>query len=756
MPRSSSVSPSVALTTADKLIDGRVVESTKMAYASSIKRIKRYYTVELGRDLTVPVLAEDIKGFFTWLLDVHFKDKPPPALPTIRAYKSALVDLYRQHKMKVDDSLDHELEAMLSGYKKQVASLKLDGKMPVFEGKYHLTFDGYRILSSGLLTSSPFGQGLFGWAFLVLQWNLIARCATVSSIMMEHVNWEGDALLITTPKQKADQEGTNTYARHLYANPIEPAICPVLALAVLIFTRIIKHDHTHRPAQPSAALSLSAPSSSVDAVADAPLPNFRVFDGTRNEARFSAALGRAILSLPPADRSRLGGERSQLGTHSIRKGASTYCACMVNGPSPVQIYLRAGWSLGVQDRYLFAGSGGDQLTGRVLAGLPFNNTSFTSLPPHFDAEGIRLIRWHAILPIYSQFPDTFKRAVPYLLASICYHETWLRSTLSSYHPLFATYLFSSGDIELLRSHLHGGRSSCTATGMSATGIPPHLILSHEMTDVAKQTALAKEEILNMYSGLPAEVVAELMKKFVINGAVPVTLADITTLLNQVVSQMRSEIRDVIPTAIAASPPAAVSLLDGGSNDARFLVWTWKGAMHPVPEDWCVPSTDMKATWNLWHFGHVQDKIRPLRHLKKIDLQTDNDIALWSKTKGVVAEIVELIVQAGEVRSAADVKGMLAEQSSAAFDRAIVQLMEKVREGSTRQRGRWMEMSVPTLYNRIKPLRDVRRTAKKAATQAVAKRKREERAAVGGRRLRQCRLVLQAVSSGVVAEAGGVV
>ena len=263
----------------------------------------------------------------------------------------------------------------------------------------------------------------------------------------------------------------------------------------------------------------------------------------------------------------------------------------------------------------------------------------------------------------------------------------------------------------------------------------------------------------MYSGLPAEVVAELMKKFVINGAVPVTLADIPTLLNQVVSQMRSEIRDVIPSAIAASPPAAVSILDGDSNDARFLVWTWKEAMHPVPEDWRFPSTDMKATWNLWYFGHVQDRIRPLRHLKKLDLQTDNDIALWSKTKGVVAEIVELIVRAGEVRSAADVKGMSAEQSSAEFDRAIGQLMEKVREGSTRQRGRWMEMSVPTLYNRIKPLRDVRRSEKKAATQAVAKRKREERAAVGGRRLRQRRLVRPAavaVSSGVVAEAEGVV
>src|ERR1700716_1677630 len=97
----------------------------------------------------------------------------------------------------------------------------------------------------------------------------------------------------------------------------------------------------------------------------------------------------------------LGGEKKQLDTHSVRKGAASYCAGMMNGPSTVQVFLRAGWSLGnVQDRYLFAGAGGDQLTGRVLSGLPFNDSSFASLPPHFDQEGIRSIAWNSILPLY--------------------------------------------------------------------------------------------------------------------------------------------------------------------------------------------------------------------------------------------------------------------------------------------------------------------------------------------------------------------
>ena len=66
-------------------------------------------------------------------------------------------------------------------------------------------------------------------------------------------------------------------------------------------------------------------------------------------------LGRIIAAVPDAELTRLGAEKKQLGTHSVRKGAASYCAGMMNGPSTVQVFLRAGWSLGnVQDRYLFA------------------------------------------------------------------------------------------------------------------------------------------------------------------------------------------------------------------------------------------------------------------------------------------------------------------------------------------------------------------------------------------------------------------
>ena len=77
-----------------------------------------------------------------------------------------------------------------------------------------------------------------------------------------------------------------------------------------------------------------------------------------------------------------------LGTHSIRKGVSTFLSGI---PTAISIYLRAGWSLGnVQNRYILDGGGGDQLCGRAATGLDINDVSFASLPPHFDQATLSL------------------------------------------------------------------------------------------------------------------------------------------------------------------------------------------------------------------------------------------------------------------------------------------------------------------------------------------------------------------------------
>ena len=541
---------------------------------------------------------------------------------------------------------------------------------------------------------------LFAWPYLVLQWNIMARAVSVASLMMEHVSWEADALLITLPKHKGDQDGSHVYAKHLYANAADPIICPVLALAVIIFTRVLKYD--------------GGGASRVEAAAP---PNYRVFDGANPETRFSDIFRKVIAKLPTEEARQLGGTKAELGTHSIRKGASTYCCGMVNGPSAVHVFLRGGWMVGgVKDRHIFAGGGGDQLTGRVLSGLPYNEASFASLPPHFDSVGAPQVGWVTVFPLYSTLPDTVKRALPFLLASICYHEVWLRESLSPQHPLFSSPLFTSGTLAELRPHIRSGCYRCASTGLTATGVPTHLAMSNELTTVARETADLKTQLLSQCAALPAHLTSHLLSNFTIQGAIPITLDTMKALIAQAVSEMRTHVRDALPDATrAAEAPAAA---DPSSDDARFNVWAWGGAMHMVPEGWRMSSTDLMSTWRLWHFGNVAERIRPLRQLKKGDLADTGQITHWSKANGVMNAVTEQMVSMELVESAVAIGRLTEEEATPAFTQAVVALMEEMKPGATQRRGRWTEMSIPTLYDHLQTLKKQR------------KRRREESEAAG--------------------------
>ena len=74
-----------------------------------------------------------------------------------------------------------------------------------------------------------------------------------------------------------------------------------------------------------------------------------------------------------------------LGAHSLRKGAVTYCSSgSTMAPSIIAICLRAGWSLkGVEDRYFRLENAMDQFLGRVVAGLDLMSGDFAILPPFF-------------------------------------------------------------------------------------------------------------------------------------------------------------------------------------------------------------------------------------------------------------------------------------------------------------------------------------------------------------------------------------
>lgn len=64
----------------------------------------------------------------------------------------------------------------------------------------------------------------------------MAQSENVVHAPMFHITWENVSLVFCFVKSKGDQTGRNrNQAQHVYANPNNPAICPVQAMGCYIF-----------------------------------------------------------------------------------------------------------------------------------------------------------------------------------------------------------------------------------------------------------------------------------------------------------------------------------------------------------------------------------------------------------------------------------------------------------------------------------------------------------------------------------------
>jgi hypothetical protein len=94
---------------------------------------------------------------------------------------------------------------------------------------------------------------------------------------------------------------------------------------------------------------------------------------------------------------------------------------------------------------------------------------------------------------YDGYPNCFKRALPYLLASLLFHHDFLRQNLDATHPLWNQRLFTirinlngstySNAYVAMKDSLLTGHNYCPETSMQATGIPSHLAMAAEIRDL---------------------------------------------------------------------------------------------------------------------------------------------------------------------------------------------------------------------------------------------------------------------------------
>ena len=668
-----------ASNSAHVIMSRNISESTRATYKQKIAHIEAFYA-SIKQNL-FPLDVSHMIAFLGQLNNPLLPDKTKK-VSTMQSYKSALKWYCKEQGKQMEKEFEATLNQFMAGFRNTIAILKQDGVLPLNEGKSYLTFPAYKHLADCLFLSPNHKSMRLTWPFIILQWNLIARSASVAAIMYGHIRWDQDALLIDIPKHKSDQAGDKRYPRHLYANPSNPVICPILALAVVTFSQPIRQ--------------MSDGSSS-----------FRLFDGEHSEARFSALLRTALSSLSPASLALIGTDIKDIGTHSTRKGAASYCVSMPNGPSTIQILLRAGWSIGnVLDRYIFGGSGGDQLTGRVLAGLDFENVNFSTLPPHFHG-GLTGFDLASVCPLFPTFTTQFKQVVPYLLASLVYHEQWLRSKLSCNHPLFTSSLFASGCTARLKPFVHCGTVRCVDDQhtMIASGIPPHLAIVnrlHAMEDSANQS---RDALMRKVDELPVKVADSILSRVQVNGAVPVTAHDITRIMESMIERFRAEFShnpsNPLPGAVVVSEAA----------NLPFDSFTWGGRIQMVPCNWKFPSINVKDCWYLWNFGYYTTKpqdgccsrvpcnhgtslhIQPLRFLVASNLTTKACGILLCRAKKLMMELKTLAPPPS-------FEGLPPAEISNYFDPAFKQLVERAFPGITSSKRRWVDMSIHTLYKAL--------------------------------------------------------
>ena len=398
---------------------------------------------------------------------------------------SALSHLYTDAGLN-KEAISPELWKKLSSYKKgsrrMGASEKKDFGLKLSEGKRPLSYQAYKRLAT-LLFRSEKAEHIAAHAFLVLEWNLIARAENCVGAKIDHIHFHRDALLFNFAKTKTDQEGTKNidHPWHVYANPIDPAVCPLLALS--------RHIMVH-PTILTGQCNL--------------------FEGMSQYERFNRIFNDVVIEYRE-DFVALGICPEDFGTHSIRKGAATFVStgCTVSPPM-ASICLRACWTLGgVNDRYIKYEKAGDQYVGRVVSGLPVLGKEFAVSPPHFDfstceneveeeRKTFALNNWiKSRIPQEAKSNESIFYLIKMCLSSFIYHREFLEKNLHQASAVRCTVFWvedipSTSHVKIIYPWEE------SSNPIEITGIPPHTTLLAEIEGLRK-----------MVSGIGASIASEM-------------------------------------------------------------------------------------------------------------------------------------------------------------------------------------------------------------------------------------------------------
>jgi hypothetical protein len=548
-----------------------------------------------------PIVFDELQAedFIEWLLTQRKRDGSECGYSTFNNHRAGLFNLFREYKHLMSAFLQSELSTYFRGLKRTIAERAADGAMKIKSGKDPLSFELYSALCEATIAMEE-KEAVFARTFLIMTWNLMCRSSNTVMIRHGHIEWRGDALQVYFAHMKNDQLGERPRdPRHIYANPLRPAVCPVLALGIY-WASFPFDQHSDQ-----------------------------LFPGGSQYDRFRKQLV-AVLAREPiaSDLRRFGVDPNDVGTHSIRKGAASYCSSgSTSCPQPTAVHLRAGWSLGgVQNTYLRYQAAGDMHVGRTVCGLPQSSELFAILPPQFVvADGTVS---EATRATFGDVPQQLQLVAEFALASLVYHYDYIQEKLPSKHVFRQSSLFRSGSLVYeLRQRVTCGLE-IVGRGLTASGVPPHCSILQKMDRV--ETAV---------NGFRDSIVAE-----VVNGVEQtvgergvMSRSSIQSAIEQVME--RTGFKALVARMNASDEAVEVAEHDKTQPDgSETLLYEWGGRFRRLPHDFSLGDGTVRHFWVQWVCGSASMQLPPLRFVQSSDISNRNTKKRFSDLRFLMAKL----------------------------------------------------------------------------------------------------------------------
>ena len=498
----------------------------------------------------------------SYLTSMKTEEDNYKGMSTYDGSRSSIMHLMKQDNVYPDHKLNEKICNLLKGFRRTVQQQKVELGLSLDEGKDPLSFAGYNLLCRTFLRNNGTNdEFIFAHCFLTLEWNLMCRADNMVNLNLAHIGWEDDSLLSCIAKAKHDQEGEGAKTPwHIYANPSNPFVCPVLALGLYLFSH------------PDLLTNESF-----------------LFSGSHQYRRYTQVLKRALM-LDESNFRRLGVEVGTFGSHSLRKGSSTFAASgSTMTPSMASICNRAGWKMGgTRDKYIKFENAGDQYLGRILSGMDCLSPSFAVTPPFFDAKTNEQNKMvddfiKSRIENANNISDNLFAVIRYCFASMCYHYNFLTQTLQPTSHIRTSTIFMNIPKEIMEmvkvftyKQVHEDNGNGNAPRL--TGIPPHVVLINKLNDLNGHVSECSSLVVK-------EVKQELEDRFV--GGERFQANVMLTQVQKIQSEMQSMLERMKngDNFSATSSGNEGPSLEVGEGSGRHRMYYWGGGSSTVyPKD----------------------------------------------------------------------------------------------------------------------------------------------------------------------------